>query len=441
MASPELLAIVGIIGVHLIPKALQRLRIPAPVTALLLGAVFALFAPTVSKDSTLYLASTLGIASLFLFAGLSVDVEELGRDPKILIGTLVVHAAILVAVAVVGALGLGLEVKSAMLLSLAVVTPSGGFILDGLSGLGATPRERDAIRDSALTCEILSLVIFFFVMQSTSARVLVTGTISVTLLLLFVPILLRGLARVILPYAPNSEFALLVLTAVICAYATRKLGIYYLLGAFAVGVVARRLEDEVPALAAEGNQRAIELFATFFAPFYFAHAGMQIDGSAIRWRAIGLALALMLVMVPIRIVAIAAVRRAASEPMRAGARVGAAVVPTFVFSLVMAQMLARTTAPTWIAGGLVLFAIFNSFVPQLVFRWINAPAELATPEPPTPASGSDESASPDATTTVTAPQQSSPRPEPSGDRDDSQAAPSEPETVTPPDDRRESEPS
>jgi hypothetical protein len=40
-------------------------------------------------------------------------------------------------------------------------------------------------------------------------------------------------------------------------------------GAFLVGFIARLLKKRLPLLASDGNLHAIQMFASFFVPFYF----------------------------------------------------------------------------------------------------------------------------------------------------------------------------
>lgn len=363
--SPEALALFGVVGVHLVPKLLQRVRIPPPVTALGLGALANMLVPTLAHDATLGLLSTIGIAALFLFAGLEIDPEVLGARPALLVSGLVAHALAITAATLFGTFGLHLDLAPAMLLALGVATPSAGFIMDGLAGLKATPVERHGIRDTALVAELLALVIFFTVTQSESPFRFAISVFSLAILVALVPLVLRLLVRFVVPYAPNSEFPLLVLTAIIGAYATRKLDLYYLLGAFVVGMVARRLRIEAPTLASDKNLSAIELFAGFFAPFYFARAGMELDRATLSFAAIGLAAVLLVFAVPARIGIVGVSRHLSTgEPLRRSLRISAGMTPTFVFSLVMASVIAdRHPQAAWVQGALYLFAVGTAFIP------------------------------------------------------------------------------
>lgn len=70
-------------------------------------------------------------------------------------------------------------------------------------------------------------------------------------MVVLLPPVFRAFAIVIAPFAPKTEFTFLVLVALLCALITRELGVYYLVGAFVVGLTAVRLRKELPALSSE----------------------------------------------------------------------------------------------------------------------------------------------------------------------------------------------
>src|SRR3954464_2442827 len=87
---PTDLAYVALLfALFVLPKALQRYRIPSAISALLMGVgarAFGFF----DHDPTVQLLATFGIVALFLFAGLEINGGELRRGA----GTLLQHAAI-----------------------------------------------------------------------------------------------------------------------------------------------------------------------------------------------------------------------------------------------------------------------------------------------------------------------------------------------------------
>jgi len=367
---PGQLRIIGLLfALFLVPKVLQRLRIPGAITALLMG-VAANASGLLPNDVTLRLLSTLGIVSLFLFAGLEIDGPELRRNVK----PLVLHAAIWAALAVVTALAarslFGLSTRSAALLSLALVTPSTGFILSSLSSFGLSDEERKTVRTYAIGSELIALTALFFVLQTTSARQLTLALAAMAGVVILIPLAFRGFATLVAPYAPRSEFAFLLMVGVACAYATTLLGVYYLVGAFLVGVAAQRYRGAHPAMSSEKMIDALESFGSVFIPFYFFHAGTEIVNENISWRAFLLGMLLVAVFVPLRVALISLHRRLAlAEGFATSRRVGSAMIPTLVFTLVIQGILSDQFAlPSVMAGALVFYTIVNTTLPAFVLK-------------------------------------------------------------------------
>jgi Kef-type K+ transport system membrane component KefB len=371
----ELGFIALLFALFLLPKALQRYRIPGAVTSLLMGLAASALG-WFPHDPTLALLSTLGIVALFLFAGLEIDGSELQRNVR----PLVLHAAIWTALAAVTAVAaslvLGLSLRVAALLSLALVTPSTGFILSSLKSFGLSDSEQRTVRTYAVGSELIALAALFFVLQSTSLQHLALAIAAMVVVVVLIPLAFRVFASVVAPYAPRSEFAFLLMVAVMCAYATRLLGVYYLVGAFLVGVAAQRFRANHPAMSSEKMVDALESFGSVFIPFYFFHAGTEIVSDQLTLKALGLGLLLVVVFVPVRIGVIALHRRIAlKENFAVSRRVASAMVPTLVFTLVIAAILQdRFAMPGTMAGALVLYTILNTTMPAFVLR--AAPADF-----------------------------------------------------------------
>src|SRR5689334_3816157 len=85
-----------IFALFVVPRILQRYRVPTAVTSLALGAFagrcgLRLF----EHDATITLLSTLGISSLFLFAGLDVDLAELRTHKRVLVQHVLIRLSLL----------------------------------------------------------------------------------------------------------------------------------------------------------------------------------------------------------------------------------------------------------------------------------------------------------------------------------------------------------
>lgn len=367
---PGQLALLALLfALFLVPKMLQRFRIPGAITSLLMGLVAAglgLF----QDDLTVRLFSTLGIVSLFLFAGLEIDGRELRRNVKPLILHGAIWTALAIVTAVLAATILGLSARASALVSLALVTPSTGFILSSLTSFGLTPSEQNTVRTYAIGSELIALTALFFILQSTSLQQLAFSLAAMAAVVIVIPLAFRTFSAFIAPYAPRSEFAFLLLVGVACAYATRLLGVYYLVGAFLVGVAAQRFRAKHPAMSSEKIVDALEAFGSVFIPFYFFHAGTEIIAEHMKLPAIATGLLLLILLVPLRVLVISLHRKLAlRETVSESRRVGSAMVPTLVFTLVIVGILIERfdVSPT-VVGALVFYTIVNTTLPAFVLK-------------------------------------------------------------------------
>lgn len=358
--------VVLLFALFVVPKALQRFRIPGAITSLLLGIAASQLGLFVG-DAAIALLATLGIAGLFLFAGLDVEARDLRRGAALVSQHVAIQVALLAATTWGLSAAVGIAWRPAALIALALLTPSCGFILDSLRSFGLDEQQAFWTRTKGIATEIVALSVLFVVLQSSSPLRLAGATVALLALVAFIPLVMRGFAAAIAPYAPRSEFAFLVMLAVLAAFATRELGVYYLVGAFLVGVAARQFRRRLPALSSDELVHAVEVFASFFAPFYFFSAGAHLRPELLGIAAVACGVAFVVIFVPLRVGVVALHRRLAlGEPWVRGRRVAIALVPTLVFSLVLAELVAeRFEAPPWIIGGLVVYTLVNTLVPAL----------------------------------------------------------------------------
>lgn len=357
-----------VLALLVVPKMLQRARIPAPLSCFAFGIAASLALEGLGHDPTLALLSTLGISSLFLFAGLDIELDAFRRGRWPLLAHLVVRAASLAAMAWAGVRWLDLAWQPASLLALALLTPSTGFILDTLAQQGLDEQERFWVAAKAVAGEILALLVLFVVVQSGSAVQLAVSSIALAAMVAALPLLFVLFGRYLLPHAPGSEFSLLVLVGLIAATVTKLLGVYYLVGAFLAGLVARLLRERMPRLASDENLRAVRLFASFFVPFYFFHSGVGVPGDALQWRSLALGIAVSAVVLPARIAVQWLHRRIVFREDRASSlRVSITLAPTLIFTLVLAGILReRYGIPDTWYGALLVYACASTALPSVL---------------------------------------------------------------------------
>jgi len=351
-----------------IPRALQRFRLPAQLTCFAFGIIVAGFFKPVVNDSVVSVLSTLGIAALFLFAGLEVDFFELRRQIPSLAGHFAARAVVLVACAQIAKVYLHLGWQVAWLVALALLTPSTGFILDMLPHSGLDHTEQSEVALHAVAGEMLAVFLFFLISQAGSVRTVLVSGAAIALLIAFTPLVYLALGRYVVPYAPGSEFSLLLMVGLICAVITKTLGVYYLVGAFVAGLVARSLSQRLKTLASAQNLEAIRLFASFFIPFYFFHNGLGVPSAAIVAASLWYGFGLAVCIIPVRLGVVWLQSRLMQHRGHRGSfRVSIALTPTLIFTLVIAEILREnfSVSPP-LYGGLLVYAAIASILPSLV---------------------------------------------------------------------------
>jgi Kef-type K+ transport system membrane component KefB len=357
-----------VFGLLVVPRALQRFRLPAPLTCFAFGIIVAGFFKPLVNDSVISYLATLGIASLFLFAGLEVDLAELRRQLPSLAGHFAVRGLVLVGCARIAAIYLHLGWQVDWLFALALLTPSTGFILDMLPHSGLDHREQTEVALHAVAGEVTAIFLFLVISQAASLKTLLVSGGAIILLIAFMPLVFLALGRYVVPYAPGSEFSLLLMVGLICAVITETLGVYYLVGAFVAGLVARSLSRRMKTLASAENLEAIRLFASFFVPFYFFHNGLGVPGAALVRASLLYGFALAGLVIPVRLAVVWLQSRFMQHREHRGSlRVSIALTPTLIFTLVIAELLRQNFAVSPpLYGGLLVYAAIASILPSLV---------------------------------------------------------------------------
>ena len=356
-----------VFGLLVVPRALQRFRLPAPLTCFAFGIIVAGFFKPLVNDSVISYLSTLGIAALFLFAGLEVDLAELRRQLPSLASNFAVRGLVLVACARVAAICLHLGWQVDWLLALALLTPSTGFILDMLLHSGLDHTEQSEVALHAVAGEVTAIFLFFVISQAASMKTLLVSGGAIVLLIGVMPFFFLALGRWVVPFAPGSEFSLLLMVGLICAVITETLGVYYLVGAFVAGLVAGSLAKRMTTLASTENLEAIRLFASFFIPFYFFHNGLGVPSAALVAASLLYGFVLAACIIPIRLGVVWLQSRLMQHRGHRGSfRVAIALTPTLIFTLVIAELLRENFAISpQLYGGLLVYAAIASILPSL----------------------------------------------------------------------------
>lgn len=354
----------------ILPKALMRYGIPSGLTAIGLGLFTGISLGWFTNDNTLYILSTLGVTSLFLFAGLEIEFDELKQDSKILFTHIGQNLLLMLLASLVLSLIFDLSAQASVLLALGLLTPSTGFILNSLKGFKLAKEEEYWIRTKAIATEIIALGVLFFALQAESLGKL-SVSLGVILTLVFIlPLMFRFFLNVIAPFAPDSEVTFMILLALVCGIITSKLGAYYLIGAFIVGVVAAQFQHFMKTEDSEKMLYAVGFFSSLFIPFYFYKAGINMASADITWRGVFIGLSFTTVFIPLRyLFSIATIRVMLKGFWKDRVVIAMSLMPTLIFGLVIASVLhERFEVDSDITTGLLVYTILSSVAPSLFLK-------------------------------------------------------------------------
>ncbi len=352
------------------PKFLQRFGIPSAITSFMIGLLSGPVFGVIQASSIISILAILGIVTLFLFAGLEADVDQLMGHKSILIQ----HVSIFFMLFLVSTYFIGkyflFDIHVSALVAIALLTPSTGFILDSLKSMNISVEKQFWIKSKAIAAEIIALVVLFVTLQSLNGKMFIFSALALCATIYVLPMVFRAIAKWIVPFAPKSEFTFLIMVAVSCAVLTKQLGVYYLVGAFIVGISAQRFRESLPSFSSEKMMDAIELFSSFFIPFYFFKAGLGIPKEAMSLSAIVIGLILLAIFVPMRVLSVGLHRRLIlSEPLSISTNIGMRMVPTFVFTLVLVDLLKnKFNAAPVILGALIFYTVINTMLPSLLLK-------------------------------------------------------------------------
>jgi Kef-type K+ transport system membrane component KefB len=384
---PKLLVLIALL--FFLPKLLVRIGIPSPVTEMALGVACGPLALDLLRpeDLTGTLAA-LGISALFLFARMEVSLRALVERRR----TILEHTAIqvlLFGAAAASAYQLWPELGVAVLIAAAVMSSSAAFIIPALDMLRLPEDLKTWIKQKAITNELLAILAVLCFSNTASPRAALMSIAAITAMVAVVPLAFVLFHRTILKWAPRTEFSFVMIVALFAAYVSHHVGVHYLVGAFVVGVIARRYlrwgeKHGMEMASVHSALDSFRFFSAFLMPFFFFLAGLNLPAGALAPTALLLAGAMFVTAVPLRVAVVMLHRHLQlKEPWHHSWNVALLVAPTTVFSVAMAEILrARFHVSETIVGGLILYGAATSFLPLLTRRVRSTEYEdlLAVPE-------------------------------------------------------------
>lgn len=354
--------------VLILPKILMRFRIPSGITALLIGVSIAILDPSLKSDNLFRFLSQIGITSLFLFAGLEVEFEELKEDRVYLTKFMAKSSIILFVIAYAISNYFALPFQDSFIYALGIFTPSAGFILNSLHSFDIGVDQEYWIKSKAISKELVAVVLLFFALQSGDLKALAISSVFFIVMFLILPILFRLFFKFVSPYAPNSEVPFLVVLSLIAGVLSKEMGAYYLVGAFVVGIVGGRFKHEIFKEGEENMLHSLSSFFKTFLPFYFFYAGLNIFFKEITLEALKIGSIMLVIFIPLRLLIIgSSIKFFMKEVKKDPYKISLSLMPTLIFGLVIASILKeRGIVPSVLIYALLIYTLLNSIIPALV---------------------------------------------------------------------------
>ncbi|MBK7963848.1 MAG: cation:proton antiporter [Bdellovibrionales bacterium] len=359
-----------IVLLFVVPRLLLRFGIPMALTAFAIGVGVSYGFRFYDEDNVIPLFSTLGIISLFLFAGVEVNLDSIKKALRPISIHVSVRILVVTGIALVVSSIYGLSSAVALILALALATPSTGFILDSIETSKASDNQKYWIKLKAISAELVALGALLIFSQMENLTNLASSLAVIVLLILILPFIIKKLASTLERLAPGSEFGFILMLAIISGLITKKLGAYYLVGAFLVGIVAGQYKRHTPNANTDQMLLSLRSFSAFFIPFYFFNSGLKIAHEAFSIDALLIALVLLIISGPIKIGSIILHRRLTmNEPWKDSLAIAISLMPNLVFGLVLAEILkTKMDLPIEIFGGLIIYTLFITLLAPMVIK-------------------------------------------------------------------------
>jgi Kef-type K+ transport system membrane component KefB len=369
-SNGELLYVFLIVVLFIVPRLLLRFGIPMALTAFGLGVMSNYVYTFDSTDKVTPIFSTLGIISLFLFAGLEVDVLALRNHIRSILGHISFRILVVVALAVMFSNVLGLNFVAATILALALATPSTGFILDSVETSSISDNQKFWIKLKAISAELVALVALLAFSQLGSLAGFVGSFLIIAILIVALPFLLKRLAGTLESLAPGSEFGLILMLAIISGIVTKSLGAYYLVGAFIVGMATGQYKRQISSKSTDQILHSLRSFSAFFIPFYFFNSNIKIPESTFTTDALGVAAVFFVISIPLKMGTIVLHRRISQdEPWIDSVSIALSLMPNLVFGLVLADILKdKMGVSNDVYGGVIIYTLLATGLSPLVLK-------------------------------------------------------------------------
>ncbi len=355
----------------LVPKLVKKLDIPEQITEIILGLILGpFFLGVITDQPIIEVMGTIGIITLFFVAGFEVDVRSIVKKKKTLLENGVLHIILICLIAAVIFLT-GKSITTALMIGIALVTPSAGFILGAVRSLQLHSYLVEWIETKVISAEVLSLLLLLIITnlsQPIRLVIVITGFIAICFLL---PYILEFFFLHILGKTNmQADTFFIFVIAVSLAFATHVIGVHYIIGAFIVGLIMRWANESKHNQTTLNEERVLSTFSSFttiFVPFYFFSVGLMITKDMISWKNVLFAIVIFGIVITIKIFTSFVHRRLTlKESFKASTLVALLTAPTLLFTFVTAQILydAKSIAESTY-GVLIIYGLLTAGIPLI----------------------------------------------------------------------------
>ncbi len=237
-------------------------------------------------DDMITILGTIGIVTLFVFSGMQIDTNFIVTNKKFFTEHIILHVFIFIAVGISIFFYLQTSQQIALLISLALTTPSASFILSSI--LIIKKERKQWIERKVLSGEITALIFMDILLCLSDITRLLLSLVVLFLLISLLPVILKFLFKKLFSELEGCEFSFIFVITMISSFITEFVGIHFLVGAFIAGFVAKRfisdiVKDESYEHCSEvfGQQLVIGFgcFVLIFSPFYFFSVGLKMKSA------------------------------------------------------------------------------------------------------------------------------------------------------------------
>ena len=358
-----------------IPKILARFTIPQTFSEILLGIVLG---PTLfylfEMNSLIELMGTIGIITLFFIAGFEVDFDGIKEKRKTLQQNFILHLVLIFLFALLIFLFTGYGLLISVLIGLALLTPSAGFIIASLKSLRLGPYLLSWIEAKVVTTEMLSLLLLLVILKISTPLLLLQILIMLALLFYMVPVFLRFFFKQIVSKVHGSETFFIFVICITLAFITHLIGLHYIIGAFLFGLIVSKFEVKDAGHKLVINHEKIEntfrSFAAIFAPFYFFAVGLKITSDFFDYYTVLIAAGIFVLVSFIKIGMTFLHRtRTIDEGYKSSLMVAFLTSPTLLFTFVIAEiLLAEHYISSQVYSLLIIYGLLSAIIPMFAYN-------------------------------------------------------------------------